>query len=181
MQNRFLVGVITLSGISSLLHFVGLLSNASVFLPQSYLIFFWCSLILIVANSDMLNEIRFNRFFQALLILSGIGLLMRILHWPYGTEILMGSLVTAGLGYAYRFWEKPDKGLLDILKLLWVLAEIVEKILRFNHLPGAQQTSYAAGVLFLAMLAVFLYLGLREGWLLSPSENAEMDDQNTSQ
>ncbi len=180
MQNRFLVGVITLTGISSLLHFLGLVSSGP-FLPQSYIIFFWCSLILMVANSDMLNEIRFNRFFQALLVLSGIGLVMRFLHWPYGTEILMGSLVTAGLGYAYRFWEKPDKGLLDILKVLWVFSEIIEKILRFNHLQGAQTSSYIAGVLFLAMLGVFLYLGLKEGWLLSPSENAELDDQDTGQ
>lgn len=178
MQNRFLVGVIVLSGISSLLHAFGLLADERLFLPQSYLIFFWCSLILMVANSSMLNELRFNRFFQALLILCGIGLVMKIVHWTYGTEILMGSLLTAGLGYAYRFWEKPDKGLLDILKLVWVIVEIAEKIIRFNHLPGDQEVSYLAGGIFLALLGVFLYQGLREGWLFSPSENAGLDDQN---
>ncbi|MEL7342986.1 MAG: hypothetical protein AAGM67_21055, partial [Bacteroidota bacterium] len=104
----------------------------------------------------------------------------KFLHWPYGTTILMGSFVTAGLGYAYRYWEKPDKGLLDTLKVVWVVAEIGARIWLFFHLAGARWISIIAGGLFLAMLGVFLYQGLSERWLLAPSENAGPDDQDST-
>ncbi|MEL6652366.1 MAG: hypothetical protein AAFQ87_16310 [Bacteroidota bacterium] len=180
MQNRFLVGLLFLSGVSSFLHYVGLIGMQSSVLPSSYLIFFWSGLILIMANSPLFNELRFNRFYQALIVLAGIGLLFRTLRWPYGEVMLMGSLLTAGLGYAYRFWEKPDKGLLDILKVAWVSIEICARIWRFYHLAGADWISMFAGGLFLLMLGVFLYQGLSERWLLAPSENAGPDDQDST-
>lgn len=50
-----------------------------------------------------------------------LGILSRILHWPYATEIIVCAFVSIGLLYPFRFWKKPDKQFLDYTKLVLVV------------------------------------------------------------
>lgn len=50
-----------------------------------------------------------------------IGMLSRILHWPYATETIVVAFVTIGLLYPFRFWKKQDKKFLDYTKLILVV------------------------------------------------------------
>ncbi|WP_373517583.1 hypothetical protein [Pricia sp.] len=50
-----------------------------------------------------------------------LGMLSRILHWPYATEIIVAAFVSVGLLYPFRFWKKPDKHFLDYTKLILVV------------------------------------------------------------
>lgn len=50
-----------------------------------------------------------------------LGILSRILHAPFATEIIVSAFVTIGLLYPFRFWKKPDKQFLDYTKLVLVV------------------------------------------------------------
>ncbi len=50
-----------------------------------------------------------------------LGMLSRILHWPYATAIIVSAFVTIGLLYPFRFWKKPEKHFLDYTKLILVV------------------------------------------------------------
>jgi hypothetical protein len=62
-----------------------------------------------------------------LLILAGfilllVGELTKILHWNYSNILLMVGVCVILISYFLRFINKQEKGHLDILKLLWVIA-----------------------------------------------------------
>lgn len=50
-----------------------------------------------------------------------MGMLSRILHWPFATEIIVSAFVAIGLLYPFRFWKKPEKHFLDYTKLILVV------------------------------------------------------------
>lgn len=50
-----------------------------------------------------------------------LGMLSRILHWPFATETIVAAFVTIGLLYPFRFWKKQDKKFLDYTKLVLVV------------------------------------------------------------
>lgn len=50
-----------------------------------------------------------------------LGMLLRILPWPYATEIIIMAFVSIALLYPFRFWKKPEKHFLDYTKLILVV------------------------------------------------------------
>ncbi|MGB6153571.1 MAG: hypothetical protein WBG48_16440 [Pricia sp.] len=50
-----------------------------------------------------------------------LGMLSRILHWPFATETIVSAFIAIGLLYPFRFWKKQDKKFLDYTKLVLVV------------------------------------------------------------
>lgn len=50
-----------------------------------------------------------------------LGMISRILHGPYATEIIISAFVVVGILYPFRFWKKPEKHFLDYTKLILVV------------------------------------------------------------
>lgn len=67
------------------------------------------------------------RIFIALFL---IGVLIRVLHWPYADEILLGSFFGIGILYCIRFWKKQEKRFVDYVKLVLVVFWTVNGIFR---------------------------------------------------
>ncbi|NHF59837.1 hypothetical protein FK220_010835 [Flavobacteriaceae bacterium TP-CH-4] len=63
-----------------------------------------------------------------------IGVLARIVQWPFGTELVITSLSGIAILYAIRFWKKKPKVFLDYIKLILVLTCSTYGILTMFHL-----------------------------------------------
>ncbi|AYN68201.1 hypothetical protein D1013_12865 [Euzebyella marina] len=65
-----------------------------------------------------------------------LGMLLKILEWPYAIPIVLFGFANTGILYFFRFWNKSDRKFLDIVKLVLVLSWTTNGILRildFQH------------------------------------------------
>lgn len=63
-----------------------------------------------------------------------LGLVLKILQWPYSRELMMVGFASTGILYLFRFWKKNEKKFLDIVKLVLVLSWTLNGVLRTLHL-----------------------------------------------
>ncbi|MGI9550038.1 MAG: hypothetical protein ACR2MT_02470 [Aurantibacter sp.] len=72
---------------------------------------------------------------RILIALFLIGILMRVLHWPYAKEVLMVSFFGIGVLYCFRFWKKQEKRFVDYVKLTLVIFWAANGIFRIMDFP----------------------------------------------
>ena len=63
-----------------------------------------------------------------------IGMLLKIMHWPYGNLIITTSYIFIIAFYFLRFSNKVEKKILDFIKLILVSSFCIHAILRLYHL-----------------------------------------------
>jgi hypothetical protein len=109
------------------------------------------------------STIRRDAYFSIPLLLAlfalNAGIMFHILHWPWGTALLMGSGILLILTYSWWFWRKPRKARLDYLKLIWIAGLGLTVLLLGAGLRGP--LPYVSGVTtlaFWAMLLDFVYV-----------------------
>ncbi len=93
------------------------------------------------------------------LVVSLIGGMLKILHLEYANEILLLGMLGIVTTYIVRFIYKKNKGLLDILKLLWVMAAYTIGFLILLHYLSKDYFGVAS-VLFWLMIIYFVFLEL---------------------
>ena len=72
---------------------------------------------------------------RILITLFLIGVLMRVLHWPYASEVLLSSFFGIGILYCFRFWKKKEKRFVDYVKLVLVIFWTANGIFRIMDFP----------------------------------------------
>jgi len=77
-----------------------------------------------------------------------IGMLLRILNWPYGFEIMFVSFCTLVLMYAYRFYKKEPKKTVDYIKMLLVIGWSTNGLLNLLDYPDTLLFQLLTGVTF---------------------------------
>lgn len=107
--------------------------------------------IMLVRNGTFIKT-RFFRFFKLAFAVVLIGALFKILHYPYGNEIVAIGLICIIIVYTFSFLNKPIKKRLDIIKLIWVVVAYTNTILVFLHLIGDDYRIISASVLWLAVI-----------------------------
>lgn len=90
-------------------------------------------------------------------ILLGIGVLLKIMHWPGGNGTIIFAYAGAIITYLIHFALKTPKLLLDVLKLLWVIILVPYQAFTILHLPYAYYMGIAQGIVFLLMMFKFLH------------------------
>lgn len=83
-------------------------------------------------------------------------MLMRILHWPYASKIILVAFATTGLLYVARFWKKPKKQFLDFVKLVLVVFWAANGVLRALNFP---YTLFFQAVIAVTFLTWFVMEG----------------------
>lgn len=106
---------------------------------------------LLVTNGTILGTV-YAKIILPLYGLLLVGTVFKISHYPWGDELLWGSLAGIALTYSIRFARKPQKGRLDLLKLLWVLALCGSALLILLHLAPREAAYVAPMLLWLAVL-----------------------------
>jgi hypothetical protein len=168
VSNIFLIGLIAISlGAAA----AGLLLDAlavggnvgDLLLTYGLLVGQLAGLCLLLRNGTLLRSGYF-RIIQGLLGLMLVGALFTIMHWARGRELLAASLVGIALTYTVHFVRKSCKTLLDILKLLWVLAAYIGGALVSQHLISRDVVYLTYGLLWLAVIK-FVRVGRQAGTL----------------
>lgn len=72
---------------------------------------------------------------RILIALFLIGILMRVLHMPYASELLLVSFFGIGILYCIRFWKKNEKRFVDYVKLVLVVFWTANGIFRIMDFP----------------------------------------------
>jgi hypothetical protein len=115
------------------------------------------ALILLLRQGTLVNS---KPFFQLILVFLGltvIGALMKIMHWPFASPILLIGLVCTPIIYVLHFLKKHSKHRLDVLKLTWVIIFYTRAIFAILHIPFTYEMQSMEGILFLIMFADFAY------------------------
>lgn len=84
-----------------------------------------------------------------------IGIVLKIMHWPFSEWFLL--IGSGGLTFFYllRFLSKPQKVFLDYVKLSLVIAFSIRALVILFHLPG----KIIVSIIFLVLLALFVVIG----------------------
>jgi len=64
-----------------------------------------------------------------------VGILMRVLQWPYASEVLLTSFFGIGILYSLRFLKKKEKRFVDYVKLILVVFWTVNGVFRIMEFP----------------------------------------------
>ena len=83
-----------------------------------------------------------------------IGLLFKIMHWPYSDYIMCSSFIIILILYPIRFWKKRKKAIIDWVKLVFVLLWTINGIIVVEHLPF----KYISSTLTLFFFIVWLII-----------------------
>lgn len=59
-----------------------------------------------------------------------LGVLLKILEWPYATEVILFGFANTGILYIFRFYQKKEKHFLAYVKLVLVLSWTLNGVLR---------------------------------------------------
>jgi hypothetical protein len=99
-----------------------------------------------------------------------IGVLFRIMRLPGGNELMCAAFVTIVALYFIRFINKRNKRTSDYIKLVFVISWSWSGIFTVSHWPGKLIFQIAAGLSFIALLAIG---ELEFGWGASAEGNDE--------
>jgi hypothetical protein len=90
------------------------------------------------------NIIRASIFVSIAIML--IGMTLKIMHFPYAVQIMVGAFVAIAALYLVRFLGKKTKKFLDIVKLVLVTFWTLHGVLIILHLPYRFPVQIAAWI-----------------------------------
>ncbi|MBJ6109897.1 hypothetical protein JAO73_12815 [Hymenobacter sp. BT523] len=139
-------------------------------LDQAYPVIKFGLLVLMAFSSAMWRESRWPVIMAlaAGIGLTAIGALFKIEHWTSGDEILLAGVALVAGSYAWWYRVKPQRCLLDHLKLAWVGAACASLAFLAVYPPMIRPLAGLAEALFWAMALLFVY----ERWMRKPKPAA---------
>ncbi len=99
---------------------------------------------------------KYVRFLSVLFALFIVAILFKILNLQGANILLIAIPVGVTLLYAVWFFNKPQKQLLDILKLLWVPVFLASVLFKMLHWLYSIEINLSQLVLFIIILAIFI-------------------------
>jgi uncharacterized membrane protein len=94
-----------------------------------------------------------------------IGILFKIMHWPFSDSMLLISITAISFFYILRFFSKINLKFLDYVKLILVLSFSARFIFYVFHLPG----KLIPAVIFLCAAGLFT-VTIGAPFLIDPEE-----------
>ena len=115
------------------------------------------------------SSIRQTRYWRIILIcfsLLLLGALFKIMHWPGAGMLLSLGSISIAVTYVIRYLFRSYKGLLETLKMLWVVTAFTNSLTRIMHwLP--EEYSIVPDVLLWLTVLVFVVDSYRKGQLFN--------------
>lgn len=99
-----------------------------------------------------------------------LGILFKIMHWPFPGVILFVGVTGIVIFYSIQFSQKQSKTLLDYSKLALLISFLIYYLLQVLHLPY----SYFFRIATQISLAVFIIFYLRHVLFLKGSEDENL-------
>lgn len=99
---------------------------------------------------------RFDLFIMLSLGIILVGLLFKIMHWPFGSELTVIGAIALTISYGLRFALSPQKSMLDLLRLVFGSALLVSIILNMTGFRYGDTLITFAMWLLLPILVLWL-------------------------
>ena len=129
----------------------------------------WVLLGLLLTSSGIWNNTRLTAALGFGLVLVGLGFLFRITHWPFANALAVVGATTVFVSYGLWFQTKPQRELLDYLKLGWILAAMSTVVAMSLLRPLLKPLAGIAEALFWAVALLFVY----QRWIRRPVPESE--------
>lgn len=101
-----------------------------------------------------------NKFYRTLIkfgvIVSVVGAMMKIMHWPFADELLIIGLISTPLVYSIFFLKKETKSGLDFLKLAWVNSAYFTSLFTIMHWGIPFEFRYFPQIIFVLLFFLFI-------------------------
>lgn len=117
----------------------------------------WVLLGLLLTSSGIWNNTRLAVGIGLGMALVGVGALFKIEHWALADQLLIGGAVAVAVVYGFWFRTKQPRGLLDYLKLAWVLAAMSTVVAMSVFLSWLKPLASIAEALFWAVALLYVY------------------------
>ena len=129
----------------------------------------WVLLGLLLTSSGIWNNTRLAVGIGLGMALVGVGALFKIEHWALADQLLIGGAVAVAVVYGFWFRTKQPRGLLDYLKLGWVLAAMSTVVAMSVFLSWLKPLASIAEALFWAVALLYVY----QRFIRRPASNSE--------
>jgi len=96
-----------------------------------------------------------------------LGILFKLMHWPYGWVLLVAGIVGLAIFYSVHFYTKSPKRLFDYTKLILLISFLIHYAIRVFHL----QYGYIFRLVFQATLILTIILYVKD--VLIPPNSTE--------
>jgi len=83
------------------------------------------------------------------LVILLMGVLCKILEWPWAQQIMLVSFTVIGVLYSFRFWKKPKKVFIDYTKLTLVAFWTLNGVFNIMDLPYTTFFQVMIGISFI--------------------------------
>ena len=129
----------------------------------------WVLLGLLLTSSRIWNHTRLAVGLGLGLLLVGLGFLFKIEHWAFGDQLLIGGALAVAIAYGFWFRAKPQREVLDYLKLAWVLVAMSTVVAMSLFRPLLKPLAGVSEALFWAVALLYVY----QRWIRRPAPEAE--------
>ncbi|GAB2873097.1 hypothetical protein GCM10027044_39360 [Hymenobacter ruber] len=124
---------------------------------------------LLLTSSGIWNNTRLAIGLGLGLALVGVGALFKIEHWEFSDQLLLAGALAVAITYGLWFRAKSQRGLLDYLKIAWVLTAMSAVVAMSLFRPWLKPLAGIAEALFWAVALLYVY----ERWIRRPAPESE--------
>ena len=117
----------------------------------------WVLLGLLLTSSRIWNHTGLAVGLGLGLLLVGLGFLFKIEHWAFGDQLLIGGALAVAIAYGFWFRAKPQREVLDYLKLAWVLVAMSSVVATSLFRPLLKPLAGVSEALFWAVALLYVY------------------------
>lgn len=117
----------------------------------------WVLLGLLMTSSRIWNHPRLAAGLGLGLASVAVGALFKVEHWPFSDQLLIGGALAVAIAYGLWFRAKPQRELLDYLKLAWVLAAMGPVVAMSLFRPLLKPLAGTSEALFWAVALLYVY------------------------
>jgi hypothetical protein len=93
-----------------------------------------------------------------------VGVIMKIMHWPFATEILQVGILTVFLISSYDYVNRPQKELKDFLLIIWLSLVTISYLLLHSEIPAEYYLRMLTSIMFWVNITFIVYLKLIKGF-----------------
>ena len=78
-----------------------------------------------------------------------LGMLLKVLLWPYAKEIVLFGFANTGILYVFRHFNKPQRKFIDTVKLILVISWTINGIVRVLDFQNTLFLQIIVGIAFM--------------------------------
>ncbi|WP_439185099.1 hypothetical protein [Carboxylicivirga taeanensis] len=113
-------------------------------------------------STTQLKQLLSNRLIMAGIIGMGIGMIMKIMHLPFGAYTLLIAAIYLIGASIYYFTRYSSKNTANYLKIIWLPLFLMAIIFKMNHFPGAHKILFTASVVIWLIVIHYCYSGMNK-------------------